>query len=151
MDTNRPSGEVLICAVCAQELIIIIELPDVGVFQLAVLWAGDGLWSRHDDGFIIWDRVVCVKKCPCIITNLHLGASLADVDHQKPEFIPHLVQSGLLRCHYPWHLILQVVDAFQYRLAQDWYNFGIPPFYEPDVKCCLSTRGVILTIILLID
>ena len=47
MDTDRPSDEVPRYAVCAQELLIIIDITDVGGFQLAVLCAGDGRCYRH--------------------------------------------------------------------------------------------------------
>ena len=40
--------------------------------------------------FFIWAWVICVKKCPCVVTYLHLLASFANDDHQKSNFLPTL-------------------------------------------------------------
>ena len=50
----------------------------------------DGCWSRNDESFVIWDWVICVNKCPCAVTNLHLVAIFANDDNQKSNLLPIL-------------------------------------------------------------
>ena len=144
MAINFTGDEVSCLSVCYQEFLIILDIPDVGGFQLDVLCAVDVCCSIHDDIFVIWYRVICVEELPFVVTNPHSVAIFSNDDRPKAEFINHVVQGGIFCFHYPCHLIFQVVDVFWSQLARDWCKFGIPLFHEPRVKFSLSTHGVVL-------